>query len=219
MLAGDEDGRLWSQRWRPAFGWEESSDDPAGIEHPIQAVCRTDPQLWVDTACRQVRILLARLNGNRPVAALPRAEETSVPPQLASGVHGRLYVTFADRDGTIRLAEVPEDHRQISNQWNTEKTARRFSLLAAGGASLLLAWSPDEPIGAHEPAGGQWRVRKLEIRPAGPVVLAPRWEPSCGTGRAHRVSRRLGRRRGCRSTESAFSHGSAVRSCSLFPGW
>lgn len=30
VLAGDEDGRLRSQQWRPAFGWEEPGDGPAG---------------------------------------------------------------------------------------------------------------------------------------------------------------------------------------------
>lgn len=123
---------------------------------PIQAVCRTDSLLWADAAGRQGRLQLARLNGNRPVAALARAEETSVPPQLASNVHGRHYVAFADRDGFIRLAEVVEDRRHISSQGNPQRNSR--ALFPAGCRWPPCCWpgtrtSPSRPMSQPTASG------------------------------------------------------------------
>lgn len=119
-LASDDEGRLFSRRWRPAPGWEEWSPGPAEIDGPSQAVCGTDQRVYVALRSRAVQLLLVRLNGNRWKGAAPIKQEPSDAPLLASAVSGRLYVACVAGDGIIRLAEFLEQRQEVSARWNTE---------------------------------------------------------------------------------------------------
>lgn len=174
VLATDEEGRLWSRRWRAALGWEEWSSGPAGIDGPFSAVCGASQTVYVVARDHAGGLLLARLNGNRWEAAALLEQDITAAPQLASAVNGRLYLAYADRDGILQLAEFLEQRQEVSSRWNTAKAAQDFALVAVGGAPWLLAWNPDEPVSAYDPATGQWRPLDPKVRPSGPVAAAPR---------------------------------------------
>lgn len=174
VLAADEEGLLWSRRWRPAPGWEEWSAGPAEVFGDFVAACGTDQRVYVGWRDRSGQLRLARLNGNRWEGTALIAKETSAAPRLAAAVNGRLYIAYADGDGVIRLAEFLEERQEVSALWNTERAAPDFTLAAAGGAPWLLAWSPDEPVSAYRPATGKWQLLDPEIRPSGAVAAAPR---------------------------------------------
>jgi|DewCreStandDraft_4_1066084.scaffolds.fasta_scaffold06561_5 sugar lactone lactonase YvrE len=174
VLAADEEGLLWSRRWRPSSGWEAWSAGPAEVAENFAAVCGTDQRVYVAWRDRSGQLRLARLNGNRWEGTALIAKETSSTPRLAAGVNGRLYIAYADGDGVLRLAEFLEERQEISAQWNTEKAAPDFALAAAAGSPWLLAWSPDEPVSAYRPAAGKWQLLDPEIRPSGAVAAAPR---------------------------------------------
>lgn len=174
VLATDEEGRLWSRRWRAALGWEEWNSGPAGIDGPFSAVCGASQTVYVAARDLAGWLLLARLNGNRREAAALLEQDITAAPQLASAVNGRLYLAYADRDGILQLAEFLEQRQEVFSRWNTAKAAQGFALVAVGGAPWLLAWNPDEPVSAYDPATGQWRPLDPEVHPSGPVAAAPR---------------------------------------------
>lgn len=174
VLAADEEGLLWSRRWRPSSGWGEWSAGPAGVAENFAAACGTDQRVYVAWRERSGQLRLARLNGNRWEGTALIAKETSAAPRLAAAANGRLYIAYAGGDGVIRLAEFLEERQEVTAQWDTEKAAPDFALLAAGGAPWLLAWSPDEPVSAYRPATGKWQLLDPEIRPSGAVAAAPR---------------------------------------------